>query len=351
MTDPSQPTLLSPTPPALSSEERSLFLQESIDLFSGKRQGHFIHRMYMTPASLAYWGEFMKDDGYYITRSETRIIKLYAAVIGDMAYHPEGIIGIENGPGTKSAMRAKSGVFFRAMPDLHTYIGRDWSPAIVDNIQKTMKNFLPSVKIMPDMANFLKQPLPETERRGRKVMAEFGITRGNMEGFPTNPFPDDIFRADLSFHRQQLSPGDIYVSTFDANQDGESIMYAYSSDWLTLWGRELLHSMTKELPLEGDFDPESFVFAPVWHPKSHVNTNNMRAMRRMDFSLGGTNFSIRAGDYFGITNSYKIPVELFSSIAASVGFETIGLFQDKEKRMTMAVLKAVEGKNGAVERN
>ncbi len=327
--------------PALSAEERAVFMQEAIDLFARNRQGHFIHRMYMTPASLAYWGEFMKHDGYYVTRSETRLIKQYASVIGDMAYHPDGITGIENGPGTKSAMRLKSGVFFSAMPGLHTYIGRDWSPAIVKSINGTMKKFLPTAQIVPDPSNFLKDRLPSEKARGRKVMAEFGITRGNMEGFPANPFPSHIFSADISFHREQLDAGDIYVCTFDANQDEESVTYAYSSDWLTLWGRELFRSMVRELPVSGDFDPESFVFVPVWHPDSHVNANNMQALRDMYFSIGEKDFRVRAGECFGITNSYKMPVGLFTSIAAGAGFETIGLFQDMQKRMTIAVLKAV----------
>lgn len=295
----------------------------------------------MTPAALAYWAEFMKHDGYYVTRSEVRLIKRYASVIGDMAYHSNGIVGIENGPGTKSAMLLKSGIFFAAMPGLHTYIGRDWSPTIVKSIDKVMQKFLPSAKIISDMSNFLKDPLPKKLKKGRKVMVEFGITRGNMEGFPRNPFPVDVFHHDISFYREQLEVGDLYISTFDANQDEESVTYAYTSDWLTLWGRELFRSMLRELPIKGDFDPESFVFVPIWYPESHVNTNNMKALRRMDFSIGDKNFTIQEGECFGITNSYKMPVPLFSSIAKNAGFETIGLFQDMKKRMTITVLKAV----------
>lgn len=324
----------------MGAEERALFLQETIDLFTRKRQGHFIHRMYITPAALECWAQFMKHEGYYVTRSEIRIIKLYSKVIGDMAYHPDGIIGVENGPGTKSAMKFKSSVFFSAMPGLHTYIGRDWSPAIGENIANDMKEYLPGVEIIPHVSNFLKDSLPEISRPGRKVMAEFGITRGNMEGFPHDPFPADVFHADISFHRGQLEPGDFYICTFDANQDADSIVYAYTSDWLTLWGRELFYAMARELPIEGHFDPEAFVFKPIWHADSHVNTNNMKALSPMRFSIDGVDISISEGDYFGITNSYKIPVPLFSSIANKAGFEIAGMFQDKQKRMTVAVMKA-----------
>lgn len=326
--------------PLLNEQERQVFMQEALDLFMRKRQGHFIHRMYMTPAALAYWGEFMKHPDYYVTRSEVKIIRVYSSVIGDMASHPQGIIGIENGPGTISAMRKKSGAFFEAMPGLHTYIGRDWSPAIMKNIPKAMGRILPNVKIVPDLSNFLEEPVSQDLGSGRKVIAEFGVTSGNMEGFATDPFPTNILSSHLAFHRQQLNKGDLYVSTFDANQDGESVTRAYTSEWLTLWGRELFRTMKRELSIEGDFDPDSFFFQPVWHAESHVNVNNMKAMRRMEFSINGVPVTIYKDDLFGITNSYKIPLTIFSDLAASAQYETMGLFQDKQKRMTMSVLKA-----------
>lgn len=322
----------------LSERDKAVFLEEAIDLFTHKRQGHLIHRMYMNSDALAYWSRFMKHDGYYVTRSESILIQRYASVVGDMAHHPEGVTGIENGPGTNSAMKRKSGIFFSAMPHLHTYIGRDWSPEISANIPHVMNDFLPDAKIVSDQSNFLKDGLPVC--KGRKVLAEFGLTSGNMAGFPSDPFPRHIFQRDMIFQRSLLDDGDIYVISFDANQDEQSVTYAYTSDWLTQWGREVFRIMKDVLPIEGDFDPEAFVFHPIWHKESHINTNNMVAMRHMEFSLGGIPVVVHEGEPFGITNSYKIPVELFSDIAKRSGFEMGGLFQDSAKRMTMAVLKA-----------
>jgi len=325
----------------LSAKDRKVFQQESIDLFKHRRQGHFIHRMYMTEEALSHWSEFMKHPGYYITRNEKNLISGFAHVIGDMAKHPDGIIGIENGPGTVSAMQAKSVPFFSAMPDIHTYIGRDWSPAIVGSVEDVMQTALPRAKIIPSLSNFLKDMIPPTASLGRRVMAEFGITRGNMEGFANDPFPSFVFLSDMAFHREQLHPGDLYVLSFDANQDEKSIHDAYNSPWLTKWGQELFWLMKRELSITGDFDPESFVFHPIWYAASHINTNNMVATRDMVFSIGGTDIEVRKGEAFGITNSYKIPVPLFTKIASQAGFEAVHFFQDAEKRMTLAVLRAV----------
>lgn len=327
--------------PVLSEQDRAVFLKEAIDLFKRNRQGHFIHRMYMSHASLQYWAEFMKHRGYYVTRSERNLISGFARVIGNLANHPDGVIGIENGPGTVSAIKAKSAVFFSAMPHLHTYVGRDWSPEVVKNVTKTMPLELSGTRVIGDVANYLQSPVANDLGPGRKVMAEFGVTRGNMEGFPHNPFPAHILRGDLAFHREQLAQDDLYVVTFDANQNERTITEAYSSEWLTLWGRELFWSMLRELPIEGDFDPESFVFRPIWYAENHISTNNMIALRNMQFSIGGVRINVNKGEPFGITNSFKIPVPVFLSIAMQAGFAPMHTFQDAEKRMTMAVLKAV----------
>ncbi len=327
--------------PLLNDAEKAVFLQEAIDLFKHRRQGHLIHRMYMTDSALAYWSEFMKHRPYYVTRSEVNLISMFSNVIGHLSRHNEGIVGIENGPGTESAMRRKSSVFFSALPDLHTYIGRDWSPAIVKNIKKFMPLELFHSEIIAERVNYLETDIPVGLRAGRKVMAEFGITQGNKEGFPQDPFPEAKLLADMKFHRRQLAADDFYVVTFDANQNERTVTGAYTSEWLTKWGRELFYAMKRELPIEGDFDPESFIFMPIWYASSHINTNNMVATRTMYFTVGSVQIVAHKGEPFGITNSYKTPVELFASIAKDAGFDMPSCFSDAEKRMRLAVFRAV----------
>lgn len=328
--------------PLLSGEEKAVFLQETLDLFKHRRQGHLIHRMYLTKDALYYWSEFMKHRDYYVTRSEVNLISMFSRVIGNMARHADGIVGIENGPGTQSAMKKKSSVFFSAMPDLHTYVGRDWSSEIMRNIQKFMPLELFNADIIADHANFLEEDIPANLKAGRKVMAEFGLTQGNIEGFPHDPFPEYRLYEDMVFHRRQLNADDLYVVTFDANQNEKSITQAYTSNWLTLWGRELLRTMKAELSIEGDFDPESFVFIPIWHAGSYINTNNMVPTRTMKFKIGGIEVTAHEGEPFGITNSYKTPVELFAKIARNAGFEMSSCFPDPEKRIMLAVFKAIQ---------
>lgn len=65
-------------------------------------------------------------------------------------------------------------------------------------------------------------------------MAEFGIDDVAIwRALPPILFRAHLLAADMAFHRSQFKPGDLYVMTFDANQDKASVEYAYTSEWLT----------------------------------------------------------------------------------------------------------------------
>lgn len=325
--------------PVLSLEEKHVFLQETLDLFSRRRQGHMIHRCYMTPAALYYGGKFTSTPENYMKGGEISVIFHHAAHIGESALHPHGIIGIENGPGMESAMRCKSAPFFRAMPNIHTYIGRDLSAASIDLLPNVMEEELPNVRIVGANVDYLKTRLSADLGAGRRVMAEFGMTRGNMEGFPDDGFPYHIIKADMAFHRTQMSPGDIYAFTFDSNQNGASVEAAYNSEWTTLWARELINSMKRELPIQGDLDAEGFHFRCIWNAASHGGFNHIVADRRMEFAINGIPFTVYKGDGFGITNSYKMPVEYAEALADDTGWK-FNLYQDADKRISMPAYTA-----------
>lgn len=329
---------------AILQNEKSyddIHADEVIALFKGEREGHYIHRGYDTPRQVKLWSTFIaKHKGYYVTRSETALIKMSAPVIGHLAKHTDGIIGIENGPGTPNAIKAKTIPFFLKMPELHTYIGRDWSRTICAELQSIMSPELPGVDIISQAVDFNYEEIPFLEKGGRRVFVEFGLTRLNIEGFWKDPFPEASLCQGLKNIRAQMRVDDFYVVTFDANQNEQEILNAYSNEWLALWGIEHLKVMKQTLPISGDFDPDSFYVAPRWIKDSHLSNNNFIALRTMDFEIAGQKITINKGHYFPFTNSYKPPVGLFSNIALNAGFEIINSIQDANKRLTVMTLKA-----------
>ena len=316
------------------------FLQESVDLFLRNRQGHLIHRCYLTEKALIYGGKFSSAPANYMKPAEIGVIPIAAANISSKYPHLDGFIGIENGPGMETAMRSKSGPFFGGLNGLHTWVGRDLSPASINLMPPVMSDELSDVRIVPDMSDFNEAAFPKGLGKGRRVIAEFGMTVGNMEGFPEDGFPVHIIRKTWAKHRSRMKAGDIYTFTFDCNQNGGEVERAYNSKWTTFWGRELFQVMANELPIEGDFDPKSYVFRDEWEKQSHGGFNYMIAQRKMDFAIAGHPITIEKGEGWGITNSYKMPEEIAEDTAEQTGFE-IDWNYGPDRRVPMPALVAI----------
>ncbi len=321
--------------PLLSDDEKVVFLQEAIDLFTQRKQGHLIHRCYLTPEALQYAGRWTSRKESYAKAGEICVIPTAGRSITEFARHDFGVVGIENGPGMKSAMIDKSALFFSQLAGLHTWVGRDLSPSSIDIMKDVMGRELPNVRIIPDLADFQKAAYPDSLPKGRKVLVEFGLTRGNMQGFPEDGFPYHIILEDMLSHASRLDSGDIYTYTFDCNQNGDEVERSYNSDYTTYWGRELFRAMQSELAehITGDFDPDSYSFEDVWVAPAHGGFNYMIADRTMQFEIAGIPVTAHKGEaQFGITNSFKQPLEIAEQLANDTD-TTMKLHLSDDKRI------------------
>lgn len=308
-------------------------------MFDRRRQGHLIHRCYLTPAALFYGGKFSTTKANYAGVEELSAIFNGTMPISDFAYHRDGIIGIENGPGMESAMRTKSKMFFSGLFGLHTWVGREISSKSLSIIPEVMSDVLKGVRIIPNPSNFIIDPLPKNLGSGRKVMAEFGLTSGNMEGFPEDGFPYHTMLEGFGSRFNQLEEGDLMAFIFDCNQNGREVERSYNSYWTTLWARELLWVAKYELDIEGDFDPDSFYFRDIWGAESHGGFNYIYAGRPMNFSIGDNSYSITREDLWGITNSYKPPYETAEQLAHDLDAKLMDIFRSDGKRIAFPCLR------------
>jgi uncharacterized SAM-dependent methyltransferase len=229
---------------------------------------------------------------------------------------------------------------FSQIDGLHTYVGRDWSNAVVDNIARVLPDHLQGVRIIPDLADFNHHALPEGLPKGRKVITEMGVTIGNKIGDPSTNFLERELKAGFAFQRTLLDKGDIYIPSIDVCQDWDAVKYAYTSKWLTQWGRQLFRHMKATMPFQGNFDPEGFVFESIPHPHTHVGANTMVATCDMEFSISGNFFKATTGQGYVITNSGKPPIEMVRDIASDTRFEVPKIVQDDLGRITFPALRA-----------
>lgn len=321
-------------PPLLDDVDRLVFLQESIDLFTRQKQGHMIHRCYLTPEALEYAATWTARKESYAKAGELCVIPKAGNSVSKLARHPFGIIGLENGVGMRSAMIDKSAEFFSRLAGLHTWVGRELSPASIDIMPEVMGSALPNVRIIPDLADFQKAAYPKNLPKGRKVLAEFGLTRGNMQGFPEDGFPYDALVEDMLAHASRLDSGDIYTYTFDCNQNGDEVERSYNSEYTTYWGRELFRAMQSELGeyITGDFDPDSYSFRDIWEAKAHGGFNYMIADRTMRFEIAGIPIIAHKGEpQFGMTNSFKQSLEIAERLEADTNSKMVMHLSDDKR--------------------
>ena len=323
----------------LPLEDRRKFAQEAIDLFTNKRQGHLIHRCYLTDDALYYGGKFSSAPKSYMKPGEICAIFNSIDGISALVENLHGAIGVERGPGMQSAIESKSIPFFGSIKGLHTYVARDTSQRAIDTAKAEITQKLYGVKFIPDLADFNKAALPDGLPLGRKVFAEFGMTTGNMEGFYGGGFPYHTMRENVEAQKRLMQPGDIYTFTFDCNQNGREVEAAYNSDWTELWAQELLFAMQHELEIDGDFDPQAFRFRSIWDESSHGSFNYVIATRDMSFAINGIDVpTVKAGDRFGITVSYKMPIEMTEQLQADTGLE-LEMFKSDNERIAMPAFR------------
>lgn len=96
---------------------------------------------------------------------------------------------------------------------------------------------------------------------------------------------------------------------------------------------------TKDL-VEQEFNTYHF----EWNEEEHCVKHNAIATESQSFSIDNTAISIKKGELFHVTSSYKYPTEFFQKMAINTGFKILDCFIDSHKRMAIYVLQASQVK-------
>lgn len=321
------------------------FASDVIDLFHENKAGHLGQWEYSEPLFTndsvrgeELWRKFLHDYtyDYYILPNEIRLIQETAFSVADIIGTYPSVI--ELGPGSKEA------VYFKTIPMLKGFL-KPQSYTAVDLVVKYLKGvkrIIPALFDECSVQTFKKDffesdfDLPDYEH---PVMMMFGGTICNLSGFPNNGFSINETILLLRKLRSLLNNDGYFVITQDTNQDPISIERAYAGQ--TDFALNLLHRIKRDTKVVGDFDPESFVFKPMWFSKSYSLAHTFTVQKNMNFSVNGHDVSLKKDQILYFNNSYKYPSELFKKMAAMAGFKPLETFFDKDKRIALHLLKAV----------
>jgi hypothetical protein len=271
----------------------------------------------------------MKWPFYYASRNEPPLIPEAAHEANKLRRPYLPAIGVENGPGTESGIELKTIPYYSRISGLHTLLGRDWSEGVGTAFEKVIKRELPGVKRVFDLANFNTDLLPRGLPSGQRIFAEFGFSRGNLEGRPEDGYPMHILEADADHLVSLMNEGDTYTSSIDTNPYPEDVLRSYSPPINHEWGRAQIRHMLDTLPINGDLVPEDFLTKPLWHEEAWLCTNNLIPTRKMEFNVGGLDCVAYKGEPYPFTNMWKAPLDPILDVYQSRGLTLRALPKDK----------------------
>jgi uncharacterized SAM-dependent methyltransferase len=323
------------------------FLADMRDLFARRKFAHVGNWRYsesMFPGDivngLEIWNritERAKAGGnYYIFSDE---VDLIANSVAEIIEHiSENTVFIDLGPGSKEAIVDKVGVVLeRNQGKIVEYIAVDLVPEILKNAESVFADRFARIKYTGLLGDMFKPlNLPE---HGNRLAAIFGQTMFNIA---INPHDSDLAKRKivdmLTALKGHLRPGERIIVPQNCSEDEGEIRAAYREQeevWLNLF-----HRVKRDLPIEGDYDPEGFIFEPYWIASSNILSHTAVPKKAMQFKLGLESVSLGPQDRFYMHNTVICPVGVFEELARSAELKTYYRHVNNKGRMALHILEA-----------
>jgi dimethylhistidine N-methyltransferase len=256
---------------------------------------------------------------YYVTRTETEILRQHgaeiAASIGD---HAE-LVGFGTGAGVKTRM------LLDHLENLIAYVPVDISKQRLTESAEALSREMPALEILPVCADYL-QPfdLPTPSRKPAHIAVYFpGSTIGNMQPEVARHFLTRVAR--LCGHSGGLIIG------VDLQKSKQTLEAAYndSAGVTAEFNLNMLARANREL--HADFDLSQWRHRAIYNDAAHRIEMHLVSEQEQTVRLGDREFHFAPGEKIITEFSYKHTVEGFSALAGSAGFQPARIWTDPEK--------------------
>lgn len=330
----------------IHSADTTAFSSDIQDLFARRKFAHVGNWRYSVPLfpgdkvnGLEIWNRLTErathGRKYYIFSDEvTLIADSFPEII---EFIPENTTLIDLGPGSEGAILAKIGTVLRNAGNRITqYVSVDLVPEILQNAERVFQHSFPQVKFTALQENIFKPlQLPE---QGYRLAVIFGQTLFNIA---VNPMDGDLAKRKildlLTALRGHLRPGERIIVPQSCSESREEIEDAY---WeVKEFGLNLFYRVHRDLPINGNYDPEGFIYEPYWIPSSNILSHTVVPKRIMQFSLGNETFRITPEDRLYMHNTAIYPVSVFKELAREAKFEVCYCRINDTARMALYILE------------
>jgi dimethylhistidine N-methyltransferase len=263
---------------------------------------------------------------YYLTRTETEILKRHATEIGRRA--GPGCALIEFGSGSS----VKSRLLIDALPQLALYAPIDISRQHLDATAARLRRDYPGLWVEPVCADFMG-PVPPIATTARRLGFFPGSTIGNLT-------PDEA-TGFLRHARTLLGDDGALVLGADLKKDPQRLHEAYndSAGVTAAFTLNLLRRMNREL--NATFDLSAFAHEAFYDEAEGRIEIYFRSLRQQTVMVAGQRFDFAAGERVHTEYSYKYDPTDLAALAQSGGFRLAETWTDSERLFAVAYLESI----------
>ena len=277
----------------------------------------------------ALFDEICELPEYYLTRTETEILKQRAAEIGRRA--GPGCALIEFGSGSS----VKSRLLIDALPKLALYAPIDISREHLDATAAQLRRDYPSLKVEPVCADFMG-PVPPIESKGRRLGFFPGSTIGNLTPTEATAFLRNV--------RTLVGDDGALVLGADLKKDPQRLHDAYndSAGVTAAFTLNLLRRMNREL--QATFDLSAFAHEAFYDEAEGRIEIYFRSLEQQTVTVAGQRFEFAAGERVHTEYSYKYDTADLAAMADAGGFRLAETWTDPERLFAVAYLESISRK-------
>jgi len=256
---------------------------------------------------------------YYVTRTETEILRQYGTEIAESIGENAELVGFGTGAGVKTRM------VLDHLQNVIAYVPVDISKQRLTESAEALSREMPALEILPVCADYL-QPfeLPTPTRKPAHIAVYFpGSTIGNMVPHIAQHFLERVCR--LCGHSGGLIIG------VDLQKSRKVLEAAYndSAGVTAAFNLNMLERANRELG--SDFDLSQWRHRAIYNEQAHRIEMHLVSACAQSVHLGERAFDFDAGEKIITEFSYKHTIEGFSALAASAGFQLARVWTDPEK--------------------
>ncbi|MGH6819088.1 MAG: L-histidine N(alpha)-methyltransferase [Methylovirgula sp.] len=269
-----------------------------------------------------------KLEEYYLTRTETAILKLHAVEIAKFCGSRTVLLEYGAGAGIKTQ------ILIDALQTPRLYVPIDLAEDFLERTVARMRQNFPLLEVSPIVADFntdFEIP-PRVPRSGR--MAFFpGSTIGNLDRGETISFLRQV--------RNHVGEQGGAVIGVDLKKDIPTLLAAYDDDRgvTAAFNLNLLTRINRELG--ADFLLEQFVHEARWNDAASAVEMHLVSVGAQTVTIDGRSFGFEPGETIHTESSRKYDLEAFADLAKLGGWRVGPIWTDAAKLFALFALAPV----------